>query len=91
MRAVGRIPRGQVATYGDIARIAGRPRAARAVGRLMSSATIPGLPYHRVIGAGGALGGYGSGHEFKAAMLVADGVTVRRGRVADFSNIRWKG
>lgn len=91
MQALARIPAGRVCTYGDLARLAGRPRAARAVGRLMAAATTPGLPYHRVIGAGGALGGYGSGQAFKAAHLAAEGVIVRRGRVVRFSEIRWPG
>lgn len=88
-RIVRQIPRGRVCTYGDVARLAGRPGAARAVGRLMAEGAIPGLPYHRVIGAGGAIGGYGSGIAFKAALLAAEGVTVRRGRVVDFARLRW--
>jgi len=88
---VRRIPAGRVITYGDVARLAGRPGAARAAGRLMATATVPGLPYHRVVGAGGALGGYGSGPAFKAAQLAAEGVIVRRGRVAGFRTCRWTG
>ncbi len=88
---VRRIPRGRVVTYGDVARLAGRPRLARLVGRLMATATLPGLPYHRVVGAGGALGGYGSGAAFKAARLAEEGVIVRRGRIAGFRTCRWTG
>ena len=51
---VRRIPRGQVATYGDVAYAAGFPGAARqAAWALHSSA--PGLPWHRVVGAGGKI------------------------------------
>ena len=88
---VRRIPRGTVTTYGDVARLAGRPGAARAVGRLMAVATIPGLPYHRVVGAGGALGGYGSGPGFKAARLASEGLTIRRACIAGFRECHWKG
>lgn len=88
---VRRIPRGRVVTYGDVARLAGRPRLARLVGRLMATATLPGLPYHRVVGAGGALGGYGSGAAFKAAQLAEEGIVVRRGRIAGFRTCRWTG
>ena len=88
---VARIPPGRVATYGDIARLAGRPRGARLVGRLMADATAPGLPCHRVVAAGGALGGYGSGPAFKTAQLAAEGVIVRRGRLAEFRTRRWIG
>lgn len=92
MLVVSRIPRGRVCTYGDVARLAGRPRAARAVGRLMAAAPVPGLPYHRVIAAGGALGGYGpAGQPFKAARLSAEGLLIRRGRIAGFRQVRWNG
>jgi methylated-DNA-[protein]-cysteine S-methyltransferase len=88
---VRRIPTGWVTTYGDVARLVGRPGAARAVGRLMARATVPGLPYHRVVGAGGALGGYGSGPAFKVALLAAEGLTIRRARIAGFRECHWKG
>jgi O-6-methylguanine DNA methyltransferase len=86
---VARIPPGRVATYGDIARLAGRPRAARAVGTVMAHARRPGLPYHRVVGAGGRVGGYGSAPHLKAALLAAEGHTVRRGRLRTFAERRW--
>ena len=85
-----RIPPGRVATYGDVARAAGRPRAARAVGTIMRTAGVPGLPYHRVIAAGGRLGGYGGAPGLKASLLTAEGLTVRRGRVIRFSEHRWQ-
>ena len=52
LTVVSRIPPGRVATYGDVARLAGRPGAARAVGNILREAGRPGLPYHRVIAAG---------------------------------------
>jgi O-6-methylguanine DNA methyltransferase len=85
---VGRIPPGRVATYGDVARMAGRPRAARAVGTIMRTSTRRGLPYHRVVAAGGALGGYGGNTAMKAALLAAEGLIVRRGRIRDFQTHR---
>ena len=86
---VSRIPVGRVTTYGDVARLAGKPGAARAVGNIMRQADRPGLPYHRVIGAGGGLGGYSS-LVLKRSLLAAEGLTVTPRRVADFANIRWK-
>jgi methylated-DNA-[protein]-cysteine S-methyltransferase len=86
-----RIPPGRVATYGDVARAAGRPRAARAVGTIMRTTSVPGLPYHRVIAAGGRLGGYGGAPGLKASLLAAEGLTVRRGRVLRFRERRWTG
>jgi len=87
---VSRIPPGRVTTYGDVARMAGKPRAARAVGNIMRTADRPGLPYHRVIAAGGRLGGYSS-LSIKRSLLSAEGLTVSPGRVVGFSRVHWKG
>ncbi len=57
--AVGRIPAGQVLSYGAVARAIGRPGAARAVGRALGRNPTPILvPCHRVVGADGALTGF---------------------------------
>jgi O-6-methylguanine DNA methyltransferase len=77
-------------TYGDVARAAGRPGAARAVGNIMRAASAPGLPYHRVVAAGGRVGGYGGRPELKAALLRAEGLVVHRGRIRDFGKSRWR-
>lgn len=90
LTVVSRIPVGRVATYGDVARMAGKPRAARAVGNIMRQADRPGLPYHRVIGAGGTLGGYSS-LPLKRSLLAAEGLTVTPRRVVGFARIRWRG
>jgi O-6-methylguanine DNA methyltransferase len=87
---VSRIPVGRVTTYGDVARLAGRPGAARAVGNILREADRPGLPYHRVIAANGKLGGY-SNLAMKRALLAAEGLTVAPGRVVGFSQVRWNG
>jgi O-6-methylguanine DNA methyltransferase len=86
---VSRIPPGRVMTYGDVARLSGRPDAARAVGTIMRTATRAGLPYHRVVAAGGALGGYGGGTALKAGLLAAEGLEIRRGRIRDFERRRY--
>jgi len=86
-----RVPAGRVVTYGALAALAGRPGAARAVGNLMRVAPEPGLPYHRVIAAGGRLGGYGGHEAMKAALLRREGLTVMGGRVRGFARVRWEG
>jgi len=59
-----------VATYGEIADRIHRPGAARAVGAALGSNPIPiVVPCHRVVGAGGALTGYGGGLERKTYLL----------------------
>jgi methylated-DNA-[protein]-cysteine S-methyltransferase len=87
---VRRIPPGRVATYGDIAALAGKPRAARAVGNIMRTAGVPGVPYHRVIAAGGAIGGFGGNVQMKRQLLRAEGVEVGVGRVRGFNQLRWR-
>ena len=85
---VRRVPVGRVTTYGEVARLAGRPGAARAVGNLMQRAAAPGLPYHRVIAADGRLGGYGT-PGLKRSLLVAEGLTVTTSRVRHFDKVKW--
>jgi O-6-methylguanine DNA methyltransferase len=87
--AVRRIPSGQVATYGDIAEIAGSPRAARAVGSIMRECRDPSIPCHRVISSGGTLGGY-TDVQLKRELLRAEGHEVTRTRVRDFETVRWR-
>lgn len=89
--AVRRIPPGRVATYGDIAALAGQPRAWRAVGNIMRDGAEPGAPCHRVIGAGGALGGYGGNLQLKRELLRAEGIQVGANRIRSFAAVRWNG
>jgi len=88
LAAVRRIPPGRVATYGDIADRAGRPRASRAVGNIMRNCHDPATPCHRVIGAGGAIGGYGGNLQLKRELLRAEGLDVGAARVRDFRAVR---
>jgi O-6-methylguanine DNA methyltransferase len=88
---VRRIPAGRVATYGDVARLAGAPRAARAVGTVMRKCRDPRVPCHRVIAAGGGLGGYGAFLQVKRDLLRAEGVEVGQTRVRRFAEVRWPG
>jgi O-6-methylguanine DNA methyltransferase len=89
LAVVRRIPVGRVATYGDVAALAGAPRAARAVGNILRQARVPGVPYHRVIAAGGRIGGYGGQPGLKHALLAAEGVPVTPVRVRNFAALRW--
>ena len=69
-----RIPAGETRTYGWLARKVGRPRAARAVGRVMATNPLPVVvPCHRVVGSDGSLRGYGAGLDVKAALLRLEG------------------
>lgn len=65
-----RIPFGKTKRYGDIARTVGSPRASRAVGAACGKNPLSiVVPCHRVVGANGALTGFGGGLETKAKLL----------------------
>ena len=71
---LARVPYGEVTTYGELARRAEHPRAARAVGTVMNRNPIPiVLPCHRVVGSSGSLTGYAGGLERKEALLRLEG------------------
>ena len=78
------IPRGSAASYGEVARRAGFPRAARAVGTAMKQNPFGLLiPCHRVIGAGGRIGGWsGASIARKQRLLELEGVDLARLRAA---------
>jgi methylated-DNA-protein-cysteine methyltransferase-like protein len=81
---VSAIPRGQVSTYGDVARAAGLPGRARQAGFALRVAPEElNLPWHRVLGAGGRIVFPPSSHEYKeqARRLRAEGVPVHSGAV----------
>jgi methylated-DNA-protein-cysteine methyltransferase-like protein len=79
--AVRAIPRGRVATYGQVAAMVGVPRGARAVGwalRALPAGARPAVPWHRVVGAGGRISPRaGPGPEVQRRRLRAEGVAFR--------------
>ena len=92
--AIRLIPRGKVATYGDIARMIGSPRAARQVGWALHSNPRPGVnPCHRVVFADGSLtdGFAFGGRDFQRAMLEKEGVEVGEDYKIDLKKFRWDG
>lgn len=86
------IPKGKVATYGQLAKLAGSPGAARAVGMCMrTNPNAPIVPCHRVVASNGKLTGYsaGEGVPTKMKMLIDEGVVIKDGRV-DLEKSQWK-
>lgn len=72
-RVVSRIPKGETLSYGEVARLAGNPGAARAVGAVMRRNFDAAVPCHRVVRADGAPGGYNrGGPEAKGRLLAAE-------------------
>jgi methylated-DNA-protein-cysteine methyltransferase-like protein len=88
---VREVPRGQVATYGQLAAILGWPRAARAVGHAMRQCP-PGVPWHRIVNASGgiSLRANVAGMMTQRVLLEQEGVPVRGGRIR-LDRHRWKG
>lgn len=86
-----RIPQGKVATYGQIARLVGKPKAARMVGHYMKiNPHAPRVPCHRVVGANGALTGYSlGGVDVKHKLLRKEGVEFIGNRV-NLLKSQWK-
>ncbi len=75
--ALRQIPYGETRSYGDIAAAIGKPGAARAVGQANNRNHLPlVVPCHRVLAAGGALGGYDGGEALKADLLRLEGAWI---------------
>jgi O-6-methylguanine DNA methyltransferase len=77
-----RVPYGEVRSYGEVARVLGRPRAARAVGAAVGANPIPLLvPCHRIIERDGRLGGFGGGLPAKRELLALERARLPAGRL----------
>jgi methylated-DNA-[protein]-cysteine S-methyltransferase len=76
-RVLREVPRGTVVTYGELAALAGRPRAARAAGTFCARCDLaPFLPVHRVVASGG-IGSWGTlGVEYKRRLLALEHVAL---------------
>lgn len=90
--AIRKIPRGRVATYGQIAALAGNGRAARGVAWILhSSSDAERLPWHRVIGSRGRISlGRGRGFEEQRRRLAAEGIAVDRAGRIDLEVFQWE-
>ncbi len=87
LSAVAEIPEGRVATYGQIARLIGRERSARLVGRVLSRAELYGdFPCHRVVDHSGRTA---PGFSEQRALLEAEGVAFRPDGHVDMRSCRW--
>ena len=89
--AVKKIPKGRVATYGQVARLAGMPRGARMVGYAMAGCQDPSVPCHRVVDR---LGGTKAAFDLYApgtqrALLEAEGAAFRPDGTVDLARCQW--
>jgi len=91
LRVVRAVPEGRVVSYGQVALLAGRPGAARAVGAVLRGlgGADDDVPWQRVVNARGGISTYKVGHgELQTALLRAEGVALERGRV-DMARFAW--
>ncbi len=87
---VTQIPRGRVMTYGQIATLCGRPRAARIVGGVAHYGDL-NLPWQRVVKKDGSLAeGYPGGTEGHKAALEAEGIKVKQNYRIDMEHYLWR-
>lgn len=84
---VRRIPRGSVATYGQIAKIIGNPRLSRVIGYALNKCTDESIPAHRVVNREGRLA---PGYDAQAFLLELEGITVINNRIMNLENYLWK-
>jgi methylated-DNA-protein-cysteine methyltransferase-like protein len=88
------VPQGRIATYGQVAALAGRPRAARAVGqalRALGATAAKAVPWHRVVNAAGRISERGDGWAaLQRELLALEGVRFRKGRL-DLARCGWAG
>ena len=91
-RAIRRIPPGKVATYSQIAAMAGHPRAVRAVFWILHSSSAKAkLPWQRVINSRGAISlRPGNGYEEQRALLEREGIVFELGGSIDLGRYQWR-
>ena len=91
-KVLKRIPRGQVATYGQIAEMAGSPRGARQVVWILhSSAEKEKLPWFRVVNSGGKIAlQRGDGYELQMSLLEREGVRFSINGLIDLAKYQWQ-
>lgn len=87
---IAKVPSGTVTTYGDLASLAGHPRASRIVGGIAHYGNQD-LPWHRLVNRfGGLASGFHGGREVQSQLLAQEGVSCTNHIVDNFEEIRWK-
>ena len=83
---VNKIPRGKVLSYKEVAKLAGRPRAQRAIGNLLNKNLDPtAIPCYRVIKSDGSMGGHNKGTKRKIALLKTEGALAKKSTSCNMS------
>jgi len=81
------VPKGQITTYGELAKAVGLKNGQRVVGRVMNKNPYPVIiPCHRVVMSTGKIGGYAYGEEIKEKMLHDEGIEISKGKIINLEN-----
>jgi len=81
------VPKGQITTYGELAKAVGLKNGQRTVGKIMNKNPYPVIvPCHRVVMSTGKVGGYAYGEKIKTKLLNDEGVQIKNGKIIDLEN-----
>ena len=85
------VPKGQITTYGDLAKAVGLKNGQRIIGKIMNKNPYPVLvPCHRVVMSTGKIGGYAYGEHVKTKMLSDEGMEIINGSIENFEKKLFK-
>ena len=85
------VPKGQITTYGDLAKAVGLKNGQRIIGKIMNKNPYPVLvPCHRVVMSTGKIGGYAYGEHVKTKMLSDEGIEIINGSIENFDKKLFK-
>ena len=86
---VKKIPKGKVMTYKQVAQLAGKPKAYRAVGNILNkNKDYKNIPCHRVVRSDGKIGGYNRGVKQKEILLKKENVVIRSRKATVVTDIQ---
>ena len=81
------VPKGQITTYGELAKAVGLKNGQRTVGQIMNKNPYPVIiPCHRVVMSTGKIGGYAYGENIKTKLLNDEGIQIKNGKIIDLEN-----
>jgi len=81
------VPKGQITTYGELAKAVGLKNGQRVVGKIMNKNPYPVIiPCHRVVMSTGKIGGYAFGENIKIKLLNDEGIQIKNGKIMDLEN-----
>ncbi len=81
------VPKGQITTYGELAKAVGLKNGQRIIGKIMNKNPYPVIgPCHRVVMSTGKIGGYAYGEHIKIKLLNDEGIQIKNGKITDLEN-----